>query len=340
MAQVTIADIARHMGLGKATVSRALNGHREVSAATRERVIAVARELGYRRQADLQGLAQRRWPQGEGAVTSRLAVVSGGARGMAEAEVALWRSEAEALGYELEVAYLREGGDDLLEQLDARGVGGLVLLNLEDDVPLPAGLDRFACLVVGHYRGELRFHRIERDLGAALRATLARAHERGYHRPGVVMLEHRSAAYNARIEDELLLARQRWRAATGDELPTFRYRGPDKPGNFLAWVAERELDLVVAEYERHWWQLRDGGFAVPEQVGAVQLHVDPTNGLDLTGFISIERRSKGTMLGFVHDLLRRGERGEPAHPWRIQVTSDWVEGSTMPPRAAGGRGSG
>ncbi|GEB47748.1 MULTISPECIES: LacI family DNA-binding transcriptional regulator [Streptomyces] len=46
-ARVTIADIARAAGVSKPTVSRALNDHRDVGAATRERVREVAAELGW-----------------------------------------------------------------------------------------------------------------------------------------------------------------------------------------------------------------------------------------------------------------------------------------------------
>ncbi|MCH4564106.1 MULTISPECIES: LacI family DNA-binding transcriptional regulator [Halomonas] len=45
--KVTIADIARHVGLTNMTVSRALNKPDKVKPATRERILAAARELGY-----------------------------------------------------------------------------------------------------------------------------------------------------------------------------------------------------------------------------------------------------------------------------------------------------
>ena len=44
---IGIRDLAKHLGLSIATVSRALNDHPDVSATTRERVQATARELGY-----------------------------------------------------------------------------------------------------------------------------------------------------------------------------------------------------------------------------------------------------------------------------------------------------
>ncbi|MEB0222476.1 LacI family DNA-binding transcriptional regulator, partial [Pseudomonas sp. AB12(2023)] len=42
-----IADVARLAGVAKATASRALSGRGYVSEATRLRVVAAAREIGY-----------------------------------------------------------------------------------------------------------------------------------------------------------------------------------------------------------------------------------------------------------------------------------------------------
>jgi DNA-binding LacI/PurR family transcriptional regulator len=53
---VTIHDVAREAGVSIKTVSRAMNDHPDVSAATRVSVIDVARELGYRPNAVAQGL--------------------------------------------------------------------------------------------------------------------------------------------------------------------------------------------------------------------------------------------------------------------------------------------
>ena len=47
-ARPTLQDIAKRAGVGKATVSLALRNDPKISAATRERVRAIAEELKYR----------------------------------------------------------------------------------------------------------------------------------------------------------------------------------------------------------------------------------------------------------------------------------------------------
>jgi LacI family transcriptional regulator len=55
-----IRAVALRCGVSMATVSRALNGRPDVSAATRARIEAVAGELGYRPNAQARALVRRR----------------------------------------------------------------------------------------------------------------------------------------------------------------------------------------------------------------------------------------------------------------------------------------
>ncbi len=47
MGTITIKDIAKYCGVGVSTVSRAMNGHSDISEETRERVMAAIKALGY-----------------------------------------------------------------------------------------------------------------------------------------------------------------------------------------------------------------------------------------------------------------------------------------------------
>jgi DNA-binding LacI/PurR family transcriptional regulator len=56
----TLADIARRAGVTKAAVSFALNGQPGVSAATRERILAIAHELGFQPNSAARALSDGR----------------------------------------------------------------------------------------------------------------------------------------------------------------------------------------------------------------------------------------------------------------------------------------
>src|SRR5574341_1249239 len=57
---ITLADIARELGVSKMTVSRAINNHPEINAETRERVLAVARRMKYQPNQHARALATNR----------------------------------------------------------------------------------------------------------------------------------------------------------------------------------------------------------------------------------------------------------------------------------------
>src|SRR5947209_18653989 len=57
---VTLADIARELGVSKMTISRAINNHPLINTETRERVLEVARRMNYQPNQYARALATKR----------------------------------------------------------------------------------------------------------------------------------------------------------------------------------------------------------------------------------------------------------------------------------------
>lgn len=99
MANITVADLARELGLSKSSVSCALNGKPGVSEQTRERVLAYAESLGWfpswsarslsRAKADAVGVVLRREPGLIGTEPYYMRVIAGIESVLEEAEVSL-----------------------------------------------------------------------------------------------------------------------------------------------------------------------------------------------------------------------------------------------------------
>ncbi|GAB4002983.1 hypothetical protein GCM10029992_42900 [Glycomyces albus] len=117
-------DVARLAGVSQKTVSRVVNKERYVSAAAREKVLAAARELGYRPNTAARALITGRF--------QRIGVVSLGTAlyGPTALLVALERA-TRAAGFSLIVANTAEGEPDSIQSgvdwLLEQGVDGVVL---------------------------------------------------------------------------------------------------------------------------------------------------------------------------------------------------------------------
>jgi DNA-binding LacI/PurR family transcriptional regulator len=119
-----MVDVARAAGVSQKTVSRVINNEPYVRPHVRERVLAAAQSLGYRRNSAARALISGR--------SHRLGVVSLGTPlyGPASVLIALQRA-AESAGYSLSIATTREGEDNAVQRavdgLLEQGVEGIVL---------------------------------------------------------------------------------------------------------------------------------------------------------------------------------------------------------------------
>ena len=139
-AQLTIADLARRLGISKASVSYALNNQPGVGPETRERVQTLARELGWfpsssaralsRAKTGAIGLVMSRDPELLGTEPYFVRVLSGIEQVLIEADVSLvLRMVGPVPGRDLEV-YERWAGE--------RRVDGVILFDArQDDLRFP-----------------------------------------------------------------------------------------------------------------------------------------------------------------------------------------------------------
>lgn len=181
--RVTIDDVARVAGVSRQTVSRAMNGKGEISAATRHRVLATIEELDYRPSAFARGMRTQR----AGTLALILSDIANPffpavARGVFDA----------AAGRGLSVVVHNTDADAAAEQeatraiVDSGAAGAIGFFEALDDKSLVA-LGRRLPLVVADRRapGE-GVASVISDFDAGTRAAVEHLYDRGHTRLGML----------------------------------------------------------------------------------------------------------------------------------------------------------
>lgn len=138
--RVTQRDVGRAAGVDVSTVSLCLNGHPRIPEATRSRVLAVAAELGYRRDPALSAIAASRWSRTRDKTGLVIAFVVDDWNA-SEIELRLYlegvRAQAEVLGYRIETLELTDYPrvEALHRVVRARSIRGIVTGQTRVELP-------------------------------------------------------------------------------------------------------------------------------------------------------------------------------------------------------------
>ena len=185
MKRPTIADVARHAGVSKGAVSYALNGQPGVSDSTRERILAVARDIGFspsnaaralsRASANAVGLAPCRPAKILGVEPWFMGLISGFEQELAARSYALTLQVVSTPEEEVEV-YRRWWGE--------RRIDGVLVCDLRTNDPRISVLQKLQlpAVVIGGPGGAGRLPQGWSDDAAAVTETVAYLHALGHRR--------------------------------------------------------------------------------------------------------------------------------------------------------------
>ena len=131
MRHVTIKDIAHIAGVSTSTVSRALSGSKELSEATRERIVKICNEQGYRVNALARSLIRSR--------TNVIGLIVPEVTNPFYAEISLGiETHARELGYNVMLCNSQQDTkttEELFGFLISHQVDGIILANSHSDAP-------------------------------------------------------------------------------------------------------------------------------------------------------------------------------------------------------------
>lgn len=274
----SLSDLARHLGLSPATVSRALAQHEAIALKTRERVAKAAHELGYVPNRAAQALAS-----GRSGFAGFLLPLRG--RGLADPFLGEFVSGLTegfaAKGVELLLSAVPREGSELrqLESLITSGrVDGIVLSRIERDDPRVALLRDRETPFVTHGRvgaEETGYSWLDTDGRAAFAQAFDLLYSLGHRRFGLLSIddplmfrilreEGLRSAFQAKGDADLSLRSvscPRYDSKGRAQAISALLDGADRPTAILAVADGLALELMAAAQAR--------GLSVPEDLSVI-----------------------------------------------------------------------
>lgn len=332
------------------TVSRVFNNSPLVLPETRERVVAAARSIGYRPNADAARLMEMVRRHRRSHTQAVLAVIRDTAGGGDPHNRDVFnyvtlvdiRRRAAQQGYAVEEFRLGGAGVGparLGQILRARGIGG-VLISVQSP-RTPCGQLDFAGLASATFGYGLvspSLHRASTNMTQGLLEATRVLEARGYRRIGIAISPWIDARADHTYSGALLHYQQT--APRRNRVPPL-FLPEDVSGRgkkrFVEWMRLHRPDVVISFHTPvPQWLRQDLGLRIPEDVGLV-VH-DRVEGPAMAKFAGIDHRRAevaAAAVDLVTTQLRHNENGVPEVPRQILIPPRFVDGPSIRPAVAG-----
>lgn len=340
---VNYRAIADASGVGKSTVGRVLHGGGNVASPTREKVLRAAELLGYRPDPLLGALSRLRWPDGAKPLTATIAYLDTSPSHVDSRQAGEERrgitDRARQLGYAIDIfrpdEYPQPGS--LSRVIFARGIQGVLVRAYREGGHVDLDWSRFHAVFVGPENDVPRVHNVQGDFRTALHLAVAIAVERGYRRPGLVLMNHLASGTNVPFRAQALYEREALAERFGFSPSLFAFDPSDKVGHsFWPWLRTNRPDVIISTnaHPFHWLTKPSGGttrraLRVPKDVAFISLRSAP----EISGlaYFSLREYEQGRQaVDLLHNQLQHGIIGQTSIPLRLLVPPKFVDGRSLP----------
>ena len=349
MSGPTMLEVAKAAGVSKNTVSLALKGSPRISLATRERVAAIAREMGYQPNPTVAHLmAQLRRNRSHG-FQATLAMIN--AHPTADAfrshptiphYVRGCMRRAGELGYRLDEFWMHEPklpASRWLSIFRARNIRGIVVVGMMQHNRLPPALaplwNEYPAVVTGVRTREPALSFACSDHHALALEAFEKAVAMGYRRPAMVLDGVIDELTESRFTAGFLTGQSHLVAPDCRTQPFYEVAAARRDLSvFSTWLERNRPDVVFTLYHEVARWLAELRVRVPDQIGLIQYEwradhrewagMDQRN--DLVGEAALDM-----LISMVH----HNERGAPENPRATMIGPHWVDGTTVQVRSPG-----
>lgn len=335
----TLREIARASEVNVSTVSRALTNHSTIPQATRERILSVAKRLGWRPNPLASAYMSHLRSTRETSPSGNLAFLISFSQVRRLSDLPFYHREvlkgaterAVSQGYTLGTVWLREADFDLVKLtrlLKNRGVIGVLLHGGDQPPDFFANFDgsAFSLSTWGFSVLYPQVHRACFHMGHGIRVALQKLRQRGFRRIALVLSEMLVAL----ADDEAPATFSYIQRDSGGPawVKTFDSLGPNPQDEIARWLLRKRPEAVIGDHVVQ-DTLKEIGWKVPEDVALVT----PFWGADrpeTAGMDHCPRVIGAHAVDLVTSQCVRNERGIPATPKILMHEGIWRDGTSLP----------
>ena len=328
MTKITMAEVARQLGVAPSTVSRALRGDTRISKKLREEVREVADRLGYRPNPLVSALMAQRENR---AGTIALVTDYNDPAGWEGKDVCRWEYEgiarrADELGFQLEIFPLSEHGGSLAELekvLLARGIRGVLLgfsRARKDTTRFTE--DRFALAGLSAYFRNVPVDRANFHGLFNVRLALDELRALGYKKTGLVVPERNNRISGYHWSGGFL----DWQLRFNETTRCAPYLHDEKTSaeDFYRWLDKETPDSLVVYKTPVRSYLAKRGLRIPEDIAVAALYRTEEERQTMPGIDGNLQAVGAAALDLVVERLNVNRTGLPADPKEVLIKGRWI----------------
>lgn len=341
----TTRDISQASGYSQSAVSHALRGTHNVSAGTRQKILTVARKMGWRpnpfASAYMAHLRSQRRPRMQQAALAFL--ISNPLEGRLTGQLPHIqqhyvgaKARAEELGFGLESFWMHEPhltGRRLTSILRSRSITGLIAPGLVEPARIFKELDwrQFSAVAMGFTPSKSDMHRVTADTFDGFALVLERMRGLGYRKIAVAVSDAYDEQVNHGVHYSACFARERWQGEHEISICRFATDEEKEIPQVQAWLANHRPEIVLGE-DLTWRAIQRMGWRVPQDLAFV--NVDWSEKYpDIAGFNQRHELHGSVAVDILVAQIMQNERGLPPIPRVVLVPGAWAAGASAPPVA-------
>lgn len=346
--RTSLREIADKTGITRMAVSLALRGKAGVSEATRKKVLAAAKRLGYEPDPEVAKLLSHIRRKAPATAKACLALLTSGPIREAwklyvteRKYVEGARDRAREYGYRVDEFWINEPGMTLARLgniIWSRGIEGVIIAPLQEKLSgavareVRLDFNLFSSVEISETIASPDLDRAIHDQYTSMLKVLGELAALNYRVPGLVLEAALDLRVNGKWTAAYLYERQHQR-----KLPPPLIMASPNQRDFDRWFDRHQPDAIISVDRFALGFLKARKLRVPTDVAYVSLDLDgdapehpEASGIDQNSHVV-----GAAAVDLLVASIQRGERGVPEHPRRTEIEGAWVPGTSAPGRKAG-----